>query len=118
MVTLRMYLTFEEMMAGVPCRACGPQIIDGRGTWPGLFERSQEDVYAHEAATAAFITAHSDCHEGSCTVQGSRTMHCVLCCPPPPMSPQVSRDLAAAFRTVREPVSDELDWWELLLTCD
>ena len=111
-----MFLTRDQAAAGEPCRACGLPVIDGLGSWPALMHLTEQEHADHDAAEAKFKQLHPDCHAHRWNMEGSRSAHCGLCCPPLPLSPSqietVSRILSGHLR--RE---EELDIWALDLTC-
>jgi hypothetical protein len=57
----------------------------------------------YEAEQVTFSEFHPDCDAGRWSVQGSLTLHCIECCPSPPLSPsqieEISRLLSRARRT-------------------
>ena len=111
-----MFLTRDQAAAGEPCRACGLPVIDGLGSWPPPMHVTEQERIEHDAAEAAFKQLHPDCHAHRWTMEGSRTSHCGLCCPPLPMSASqietVSRILNGLVRR-----KEELDVWAASLTC-
>ena len=112
-----MYLTREQAAAGEPCRGCGLPVIDNLGSWSPLMKLTDEELKEYDAAQAQFKELHPDCHEATWSMEGSRTTHCFLCCPPVPISDaqreKLSR-LLAGFGPRRE---EELDIWTRTLTC-
>lgn len=90
-------LTYTEMITGEPCRACGGVIIDSLGSWPPELRMKPADRDSLVAAVADFNEAHVECRWGRWSMEGSRALHCNLCCPPPPLSPQVVAELARIF---------------------
>lgn len=111
-----MFLTRDQAAAGEPCRACGLPVIDGLGSWPPRMHLTEQEHVDYDAAEAKFKQLHPDCHAHRWSMEGSRSTHCGLCCPPLPLSPSqietVSRILQGHVR--RE---EELDVWALSLTC-
>lgn len=111
-----MYLTRDQAAAGEACRACGLPVIDGLGSWPLLMHLTEQERVEHDAAEATFKRLHPDCHAHRWSMEGSRSTHCGLCCPPLPLSASqvetVSRILDGHVR--RE---EELDVWAASLTC-
>lgn len=112
-----MYLTRDQAAAGEPCRGCGLPVIDGLGSCPPMMHLSEKERIEYDAAEAAYKHQHPDCRAHRWSMQGSRTSHCGLCCPPVPLSlgqiESISRILQGHVR--RE---DELDVWALnLMTC-
>ena len=79
-------LTYEEMLAGVACRACGQPVMPIPGsTKPGRRKRWPIDSHRKQL----------DCRGGSWRVANSPFVHCARHCPPPPIS------AATAERIVR-----------------
>ncbi len=111
-----MFLTRDQAVAGEPCGACGLPVIDGLGSWPPLMHLTEQERVDHDADEAMFKQLHPDCHAHRWSMEGSRSTHCGLCCPPLPLSPgqieSISRILTGHVR--RE---EELDIWALDLTC-
>lgn len=111
-----MFLTRDQAAAGEPCRACGLPVIDGLGSWPPLMHLTEHERADHDVTEAKFKQLHPDCHAHRWSMEGSRSTHCGLCCPPLPLSPSqietVSRILSG--HVSRE---EELDIWALDLTC-
>jgi hypothetical protein len=93
-------LSRAEYEAGVPCPGCGLPYTDGLGDWPPVFKRTPEQQAEYEQADALFRARHPDCGGGyhRHVVSGSRTWHCLDCCPPPPLSDrQAERTSAILF---------------------
>ena len=112
------YLSYEEYVAGVPCRGCGEPLSDGLGSrWPTNKLTDQERAEC-EAYEARFRERHAECRAGSWGIEGSRTSHCFYCCPPPPMSEKKIRELSRLFGSFGPRDPKELDTWEMVLTCD
>lgn len=111
-----MYLSREDAAAGEACRGCGLPVIDNLGSWPPLMQLDEKQKLEREVADAVFTERHHDCHAHRWSMEGSRSTHCGLCCPPLPLSSSqienISRILNSATR--RE---EELDVWALTLTC-
>ncbi|MBL1095173.1 hypothetical protein [Streptomyces coffeae] len=115
-----MHLSWEDYEAGEPCRGCGEPMEDGRGDWPGTMYRSEQEKREYDAAQERFRERHPDCKSGRWGISGSRVTHCMLCCPPPPMSPariQKLAELVASWPSTDERKKDQ-DAWKLTLTCD
>jgi hypothetical protein len=110
-----MYLTYEEMMAGMACRACGEILCDGKGK-PVIPINNliQEEQCEIDDAEAKFGERHPDCREGNWRIQGSQTQHCNVCCPPPPMSATQREKIRSLFSWTVSPRI--LNRWELTLT--
>lgn len=115
-----MRLTWEEVMAGEPCRGCGEPMYDLLGDWPALMELSEDERREYDAAEARFNEKHPDCGSSRWGYQGSRVTHCCHCCPPPPLGPQTLAKLADFCATLpsEEERKKDLDTWDLTLTCD
>ena len=115
-----MYLSWEEYKAGEPCRGCGEPMMDGRGYWPGTMYLSEQERREYDAEEERFRERHPDCKSGRWGISGSRTRHCMRCCPPPPWGPaqieKIAR-LVASWPSAEERKKDQ-DAWELTLTCD
>jgi hypothetical protein len=101
-----MYLTYDEMMAGMPCRGCGEILWDGKGKpFVPINNRTEEDQREIDEAEAKFQELHPDCHEGSWSMQASSTLHCHLCCPSSPMSPTQREKIRNLFSVTVSPRS-------------
>ena len=111
------YLAREELEAGDACRGCGLPVMDRLGDWPWPKDRTPEEQTAYDAVDADFRTRHPDCHSHRWSMSGSRSTHCGLCCPPPPMH-QSQIDAISAILRGHKPKSEELDRWRLTLTCE
>lgn len=111
------YLAREELEAGDACRGCGLPVMDRLGDWPWPKDRTPEEQTAYDVAGADFRTRHPDCHSHRWSMSGSRSTHCGLCCPPPPMH-QSQIDAISAILRRHKPKSEELDLWRLTLTCE
>ncbi len=111
-----LYSTWEEALAGGPCKGCGRPLDDGKGAWGGTMYMTAEMLAEYEAENALFRERHGDCQAMRWSLSGSRTTHCGACCPPLPLSPdQLTRlrsILAGASRSARE-----LTTWALELRC-
>lgn len=84
--TESMYLSWEEMEAGIPCRGCGLPVTDQLGSWPPLLHLTAEQQPEYDAAEADYKARHGGCHSHRWSIEGSRIRHCGYCCPPPPQS--------------------------------
>jgi hypothetical protein len=53
-------------------------------------------------------------------IAGSRTAHCMDCCPPPPMSPEQTKQVAGILADILVNATDRsnLDVWRLTLSPD
>lgn len=113
------YMSWAEIEAGEPCRGCGQPLLDGMGGWPPLLKLIPEQRAEHDRADAAFRERHADCRAGRWSMSGHRTSHCFYCCPMPPLTDrqveQVAQILSSARACARP---DDLDAWDLTLTCD
>ncbi|GAA2451264.1 hypothetical protein ACFPFX_33255 [Streptomyces mauvecolor] len=115
-----MYLTWEEYLAGEPCRNCGLVLNDARGSWPGTMHLSPAEKIEYEAEDARFRTRHADCWGARWCISGSRTWHCSTCCPPHPTGPGMAERLSKILASGPswEERKKHQDAWELTLTCD
>jgi hypothetical protein len=110
-----MWLTLEQINAGEPCRGCGLVVNDRRGDWGGTMYLSPEDKAEYDAADDAWRERHGDCHAGRWSLSGSRSTHCMHCCPPPPIPDGAAENLARIL-SVKTP-DTQLDRWRCTLTC-
>lgn len=111
-----MYLTRDQAAAGEPCRGCGLPVIDNLGPWAPLMHLTDQERVDHDFADAIFKGLHPDCRSHRWSMQGSRTTHCGLCCPPLPLSASQFERIARILNGhVRR--EEELDIWALDLTC-
>jgi len=111
-----MYLTRDQAAAGEACRGCGLPVIDNLGSWPALMHLTEGQRLDHDAAEARFRELHPDCHAYLWSMEGSRAMHCGLCCPPLPLSPTQIENISRIFKSVTRR-EEELDVWAIALTC-
>jgi len=80
---------------------------------------------AYEAADAAWRERHVACRDDPASllfgwsVSGSRTTHCMACCPPPPISPEQTGQIAEILAEILVNARDRsnLDVWRLTLSC-
>jgi hypothetical protein len=86
-------LSFEELLAGVPCRGCG-RGFDGGPEWKPVAQRTADEQAAHDAEEATYWSLHPDCGGTRWSISGGGITHCGVCCPPPPFGPQQTRELA------------------------
>ncbi|MFE6025630.1 hypothetical protein [Streptomyces niveus] len=112
-----MYLSPGELAAGHPCRSCGEPFRDGLGSWPPLLQMTPEERTEHDATKAEYTKRHAECRAVHWTVRGSRTQHCSVCCPPPPMGEEQTKAIAKILFSPM-PEKRHLDDWDLTLTCD
>jgi hypothetical protein len=115
------YMSRAEMEAGEPCRGCGQPLLDGAGNWPPLLRLTLEQRAEYDRADTAFRERHADCRAGRWSLSGHRTTHCFYCCPPPPMSARQIEKLGQIFSSARAHArvrTEDLDAWDLTLTCD
>jgi hypothetical protein len=85
-------LSWEELVAGTPCRGCGRGFEDGL-PWMPMAHRTPEEAAAFATADAAFRALHPDCTSWRWSISGG-VDHCYECCPPPPLGPEQVRRLA------------------------
>lgn len=112
------YLTYEEYQAGEPCRGCGEPLLDRAG--PGRTNMvDAESIALKEQDEERYRQRHGACRSHRWTVEGSMTLHCGHCCPPPPMSPGQIERVRQIFAPSggRKPDLRELDDWDQTLTC-
>lgn len=112
-----MYLTRDQAAAGEPCRGCGLPVIDNLGSWPPLMHLTDDQRRDHDASEARFREQHQDCHAHRWSMEGSRSPHCGLCCPPLPLSSSQIESISRILNSATRRVEEELDVWELTLTC-
>lgn len=111
-----MYLTRAEFEAGEPCRGCGEPLLDGLGReFVPLLRETPEQRAEREGEEARFRERHPDCHGGRWSMAGSRTLHCMDCCPPNPLSDKQIERMSNILGPKPDPA--DLDVWELALTC-
>jgi len=107
------YLSYDEFVAGAPCRGCGEPLLDGRPAFGPTNKMTDEELTERAEELARHKETHRSCGAGSWFV--GRNEHCLLCCPMPPLSPgQISTIRTLLSR--RAPAS-ELVLWELHLRC-
>jgi hypothetical protein len=94
-------LTFEELVAGEPCRGCG-RGFRGGPEWKPVRERTPEEQAAHDVEEAAFLRLHPDCGAMRWTISGGGINHCSVCCPPPPFGPEQTKHLASLLVEIAE----------------
>ncbi|MGH3221465.1 MAG: hypothetical protein ACRDPY_22690 [Streptosporangiaceae bacterium] len=112
-------LSWAEIEAGEPCRGCGQPLLDGMGDWPPLLKLTPEQRAEYDRADAAFRERHGDCRAVRWSMGGHRAAHCFYCCPMPPLRDWQAEQLAQIFSSARASArADDLDAWELTLTCD
>src|SRR6267378_5406389 len=90
-------LSWEQYLAGEPCRGCGRPMTDATlwsGSGKGLIHLSEEERAQYDSEEQHFKVRHADCDAHRWTVGGSLTTHCGKCCPPPPMSPEQTARIA------------------------
>jgi hypothetical protein len=111
------YMSWAEIEAGEPCRGCGQPLLDAMGDWPPLLKLTPEQRAEHDRADTAFREQHAGCRAGRWSMSGHRTSHCFFCCPMPPLTSRQIEQVAQIFSSARAR-ADDLDAWELTLTCD
>jgi hypothetical protein len=92
-------LTYEELVANVPCRGCGRPWQGGPSLPAGTNNYTDKDRAAAAAEDAEFKRLHPDCHAGRQSISRSGINHCLACCPTPPMSMQTLENVTAIFRS-------------------
>jgi hypothetical protein len=110
------YLTREELEAGVPCRGCGLPVLDQLGSWPPLLNLTDAERAEHEAADSEYRQLHPDCRSHRWSMAGSRARHCGLCCPPPPISETQIKRIMGILQASQSSNPADLDTWRLTLT--
>lgn len=105
------YLTWEQALVGEGCRGCGLSLIDPdrRGE-----PRSRDEF---DSACRVFEAAHETCTAGRWSMEGEVSLHCVTCCPLPPVSPQREDRVRRILRSARGLDLSLLDTWRIDLTC-
>ena len=86
-------LSFEELVAGVPCRGCG-RGFEGGPEWKPIAQRTAEEQAALDVEEATFKSLHPDCGGTRWSISGGGITHCSVCCPPPPFGPEQTKKLA------------------------
>lgn len=76
---------------------------------------SDEERARYDAEVVAYNEVHGECHSARHSVSGSLTMHCMKCCPPPPLSPTQLEKISALLGRRTPPY--ELMVWRLRLYC-
>lgn len=87
-------LTYEEVLAGEPCRGCGRPLYGGPESDVPLIDRSPEQQAAIDAEEASFRAIHPECKAMRWSVHGGGILHCGRCCPPPPLGPATIERIA------------------------
>jgi hypothetical protein len=110
------WLSWEEYVAGVPCRGCGQPWVGKPASWVRKGTMHYTDQERVEAAEQdrLFKERHPDCRAVRLGSEVGVT-HCGYCCPPPPLSPG-QRDRIRELFSYRTP-PEALNHWELTLTC-
>ena len=99
-----MYLTYRELLAGEPCRACGRAILASAGPVDPEARLRDEDE---------FRALHASCI-GPSPRESDEPEHCLECCPPRPLAPQDVIELREILA-----VGDTSQYaWHVELTCD
>ena len=112
------YMSLAEIEAGEPCRGCGQPLLDGLGGWPPLLKLTPEQRAEYDRADTAFRERHADCRAGKWSMSGHRITHCLYCCPMPPLSDRQAEQIARILSSACRVRSENLDAWDLTLTCD
>ena len=101
------YLTWDEVLAGEPCRGCGE---------PVLRKHAPERSRAREMVE--FQERHSGCATYKSAVEVGGIMHCGDCCPPLPLSPGAHFERSLKFSMMYAKRSTKhLRQWDLTLSC-
>jgi hypothetical protein len=80
-------LTYEDVVAGEPCRGCGRPLHGGPELDVAVMHRTPEQQTAIETEESAFRSLHPDCKAMRWSIHGGGVLHCGRCCPPPPLDP-------------------------------
>jgi hypothetical protein len=122
-----MYISWDEYAADptIACRGCGLPLNDHGGGWSPTQQMDPDQRAAHEAAEATWQERHASCRDDTASlhfrwgIAGSRTEHCMDCCPPPPMSPEQTKQVAGILANILANATDrsDLDVWRLTLSC-
>ncbi|CAH0302144.1 hypothetical protein [Rhodococcoides fascians] len=114
-------LTYDELMAGVPCRGCGEVMDDQVGDFGPTLYIPDELRPEYERRELEYKAKHAGHEAHRWLMPGSRQLHCGYCCPPPPMSPQQGDRIAKMWREMVKGIErrgpDALVAWNLELTC-
>ena len=110
------YLSRAELEAGAPCRECGQPLLDGLGDWPPLSQLTAGQRAEYDQADALFREHHRECRSHRWSMSGHRATHCGYCCPPGPLSDRQIEYIARILSSAPARTQD-LDAWELTLTC-
>ena len=86
-------LSWEELEAGTPCKGCGRSLF-GTFEHRPILQRTPEEAELHDAEEAAFRALHPNCHASRWSHGSTGLTHCSACCPPPPLGPEQSREIA------------------------
>ena len=65
--------------------------------------RARRSRHEHDSADADFRARHRDCRSHRWSMSGSRTAHCGICCPPPPLSQQQIEKIRTIFQYAGTP---------------
>lgn len=109
-------LTYEQFRSGVPCPGCGRPYVDAE-PWEsrGTMHMTEDERARYEAEELTYKELHASCHSARHSMSGSLTIHCMKCCPPPPMSPTQVEKVRAIPSRPAPPT--ELMVWRLRLYC-
>jgi hypothetical protein len=113
-------LTWEEFVAGEPCRGCGQPMSDRLGSWSPLMKTSEAEKQEYDKVEHQFRVQHPDCRAIRWGISGSHVTHCGFCCPPPPLGPKLIEKLGRLMSSwpSHEERKKDLDAWKLTLRCD
>ncbi len=97
-------LTWEELVAGHPCKGCGRPVFGSFEHKPTM-QRTPDEAALHDAEEAAFLALHPDCRTTRWTYGSTGLTHCSACCPPPPFGPAQSERIARILVEIAEGVA-------------
>ena len=112
-------LTWEELVAGQPCKGCGRSLF-GTFEHKPILQRTPAEAVLHDAEEAAFVAFHPDCRTTRWSYGSTGLTHCSACCPPPPLGPEQSQRIARILVGIAEDVArrdaDLARRWEAALS--
>ncbi len=109
-------LSWQSYRDGAPCPGCllpyqDPEPWEFKGT----MHMTLNELRVWEGERARFDSLHQSCKTATFHMASSLTLHCVKCCPMPPLSPDVLESLQ---RERTKPTPDhDLVRWKLRLFC-